>query len=143
MTGGAVVLKEILLEEKEILEKFLSLEQATQDVLIRGDAPGLEALNREKGRLLTMMHELEARRQQRQQEKDLLQGWETLRLELMSILTSLARVRKINDRLLQHNIHFIQQVTAAFYPAAETFYAASGEKEKAPSFPAGILDSNA
>ncbi|HAP31729.1 MAG TPA: hypothetical protein DCQ14_01545 [Firmicutes bacterium] len=140
--GDTVMLKEILLEEKNILEKILSLEKATQDLLVRRDAPKLEALNREKGQLIKIMHDLEARRQHRQQEKDLLPGWEGLRQELLGILTALGRVQKINERLLQHNLHFIHQVTAAFYPAAETFYAASGEKENGTPFPPGILNSS-
>lgn len=140
--SDAVLLKEILLEEKKILEGILSLEKASQEALIQGDAPKLEALNWEKGQLIKVMQDLETRRQHRQQEKDLLPGWEGLRRELLAILTALGRVQKINERLLQHNLHFIHQVTAAFYPAAETFYAASGEKENSPPFPPGILNSS-
>jgi|GEM_PF-5459977 len=141
--GDAVMLSEILLEEKKILEQMLTMEKATPEILIRGDAPGLEALNWEKGRLIKMMQDLEARRQHRQQEKDLLPGWEGLRREMLGILSALGRVRKINEKLLQHNLHFIHEVTAAFYPAAETFYAASGEKESNHPFAAGILNSSA
>jgi hypothetical protein len=141
--GDAVVLSEILLEEKKILEQMLTLEKATQDLLIRGDALGLEALNWEKGQLIKIMQDLETRRQPLQQNQELLTDWEGLRREMLGILAALGRVRKINEKLLQHNLHFIHEVTAAFYPAAETFYAASGEKENNYPFAAGILNSSA
>jgi len=135
-------LKEVLLQEKEVLTEILSLEETTQQILIRADARELEKINREKEHLLNKMSDLEEKRQKISSGSDALSEEHALRQELRRLLAVLSRVTRINSSLLQHNLRFASRAAKVLLSSQEPLYSSQGDTKIDPSFFSGLIDSN-
>jgi len=142
-------LREVLAAEAQLLEQMNTVEEETQNVLIKGDARALQGLNERKEGLIAAMEKLE------QQRKSLLPGTgsgagtgtapatatgagditlkdyirrenppragelESLRRRLLRLQSSLHKRQSMNRHLLHHNLQFVQHAVSTLFPGKD------------------------
>lgn len=150
-------MQKILQEDVDLLEQMVDLEEETQYLLVHSDAGKLEALNRQKEKLIIRMAELEEQRKEMLAAGTTLEQYlvaeeprnrrelEELRKLILKRHASLQKKLRINRYLLRHNLHFTRQAMDCLFPGIKdaALYAASGEKNEQVPYPAGLVDSNA
>lgn len=149
-------LKDVLLAQGEVLQAMVELEEETQQVLVRGDARALKAINARKKEFMEKMNFLEEKRSEllpgnltlkeyiSRENPSEAEELEKLRTHLLHLHSFLQRLQKINKHLLHHNLKFIEYALRVLFPHNDgSIYARGGEIKQGGSFFPTLLDSNA
>jgi flagellar biosynthesis/type III secretory pathway chaperone len=151
----SALLRNILQEEVELLEKMDKTEEETGYILIQGDAKALEKLNLHKDELLQKLNAKEKQRREilppgitlkeflAREDPPEARDLQGLRNRLLQLQSSLKRKQKVNLHLLNYNLRFLEHALKILFPRREGLLYASGGQVKQSNYSSALVDSNA